>query len=201
MRRFIAFLLAAYGAGMLGVLLLPVGQLIGAVVGWLYRAGRSVGMPGFLTTRWYEFALNGLLFMVPTMLAILLWPQVRRWVWLVLGACLSAVVEVTQLLMLPRSGEIVDVIANTAGSASGVALIAILGWPKAKSAYNPVTSIHIDNVPENLRTRLECLATERGRSLDSFLLDELARIAGPHSRGARDSDTGGSLSWDKAVNS
>ena len=172
----LARVLMVYAAGMFGVLLLPVGTLIGAVVMWLHGLGGAIGMPGFLTPRWYEFGLNMALFAVPAVLVVLLWPRVRRWLWLALALGLSVAVELIQGAALPRTADIVDVIANVSGAFLGLAAVAILGQPAA--AADPA-DILLRDVPQDVRQRLEYRAWLQGQSLGSYLTDELVRIAGP----------------------
>lgn len=166
----------AYAAAMAGILLLPVGTLIGVVVSWLHGLGAAVGMPAFLTHKWYEFGLNMVLFMVPTVLVVLLWPRVQRWLWLALALGLSVAVELIQGAALPRTADIVDVIANVSGAFLGLAAVAILGQPAA--AADPA-DILLRDVPQDVRQRLEYRAWLQGQSLGSYLTDELVRIAGP----------------------
>lgn len=166
----------AYAAAMAGILLLPVGTLIGVVVSWLHGLGAAVGMPAFLTHKWYEFGLNMVLFMVPTVLVVLLWPRVQRWLWLALALGLSVVVELIQGAALPRTADIVDVIANVSWAFLGLAAVAILGQPVA--AADPA-DILLRDVPQDVRQRLEYRAWLQGQSLGSYLMDELVRIAGP----------------------
>ena len=134
-RRGLGWLLAVYGAAMVVVLLFPVSGLLGRLVNALHRLGVRVGMPASLGWRWYEFGLNVLLFAVPTVLAVRLWPQVARWKWLALAFLISLAVEVTQGLALPRSADVVDVIANVLGAVVGLAAVAILTRP-AGVAYD-----------------------------------------------------------------
>ncbi len=126
-RRVLGWLLAVYGAGAVVVLLFPVGLLLGRLVHGLYRLGLRIGMPASLGPRWYEFGLNVVLFAVPTVLAVLLWPHVRRWVWLGLAVGISLVVELIQGLWLPRTRDVVDVIANVLGAVVGLVAVTVLG--------------------------------------------------------------------------
>jgi VanZ like family len=69
-----------------------------------------------------DIAVNILLF-VPLGLGVgLRWPRVRAATWVVGAIALSLTIELAQALVLNRSGDITDVIANTMGALAGVGL-------------------------------------------------------------------------------
>lgn len=111
-----ALLFALCAAAALALVFLPIGWQINRFVVWLFYGGRRLGMPDFVTIPWYEFGLNILLFAVPVLLATLLWPRVRWWVWVLLGLFISLSIETIQLLALPREFSLLDLAANTLGA-------------------------------------------------------------------------------------
>lgn len=104
------------------IVLLPIGDQLGGLVGWLYRVGTFFGVPSRFGPRWYEFGLNVALFTLPVFFAALLWPSVKRWSWMLLAFGSSLWIEGMQFLFLPRTPDVTDVIANTAGAWIGVLL-------------------------------------------------------------------------------
>lgn len=178
-RQVLMRLLVVYGVAMLGVLLLPVGGLMGRIVALAYWAGQGLGMPALLTPRWYEFGLNMVLFAVPAALAVLVWPRIQRLRWLLLACVVSVAVELFQWVALPRTGDPMDVVANVSGAMLGLAAMVILGLPEMMLTAEPST-VQIHDVPEAVRSNLEHRAAQQGRSLNSYLQNELVRIAGPH---------------------
>lgn len=178
-RQVLMRLLVIYAVAMVGVLLLPVGGLMGQIVALTYWIGQGLGMPALLTPRWYEFGLNIVLFAVPVALAVLLWPRVQRWMWLVFAFLASITVELLQWVVLPRTGDPMDVVANVSGAMLGLAAMVILGLPEAMLAAEPST-VQVRDVPAAVRLRLEHRAAQQGRSLNNYLQNELVRIAGPH---------------------
>ncbi|WP_114853274.1 VanZ family protein [Brachybacterium sp. YJGR34] len=88
------------------------------VLVWNAVAG-TLGLRGAITPEQFAVVANVLLF-VPFFAALAL--LVPRWWWVVLGAALSAAVELHQGTLGSREASLGDVAANTAGAAIGVAL-------------------------------------------------------------------------------
>ncbi len=84
------------------------------------------GAPGVVADQAFiEFVLNVALFVPLGVTLALLLPQVRWWVWALMGLVMSAVIEGAQLLFLSaRSATVWDVVANAAGLAIGALLVA-----------------------------------------------------------------------------
>ena len=129
-RTLLHLLLAASVAGLLALVFLPIGGLLGRVVNWFHWAGGRLGMPASITPAWYEAGLNVALFTVPTMFALLLWPWVRRWIWVVMAFFVSLTVVQIQGLFLPRSKDVMDVLTNTSGALLAIAIVSILTQPR-----------------------------------------------------------------------
>lgn len=129
----VAALLVLSLLGALAIVFLPIGWALNRLIVWLYYAGRGIGMPEFVTLAWYDIALNMLLFAVPVALASILWPGVRRWVWIIAVLIASIGIETVQLLALPRDASIGDVLANTAGAALGTATAAAVSRVKQRA--------------------------------------------------------------------
>lgn len=134
-RHLVYALLAISVVGLFGLVLLPVGNLLWRVVTWFHWAGQRLGIPKSVTPTWYEAGLNIVLFAVPTILALLLWPWVRRWVWVVLAFFVSLTIEQIQGLFLPRSKEVIDVLANTSGALLGIAIVSIITQPRTNYLF------------------------------------------------------------------
>ncbi|WP_297742270.1 VanZ family protein [uncultured Tessaracoccus sp.] len=98
---------------------LPIGWQLNRFVVWLYHFNRNIfGIRG-ISLDGYAFVLNVLLFFVPTVLLTVVFPRVRRWVWPLLGFCLSLGIETVQWRYLPREAGWDDVVANTLGACLG----------------------------------------------------------------------------------
>ena len=81
-----------------------------------------------LTYDMVEFAANIVLFVPLGILVSLLAPHRPAWAVVCLGLATSAVIELSQLLFLPdRVADVRDVVANTLGTALGVALLRAAG--------------------------------------------------------------------------
>lgn len=169
-------LLIAYVGALLLVVFLPIGGFISRSVVWLHQLGERFGMPQFLAPGWYEFGLNVLLFTVPASLAVLLWPRVRRWVWIAVAFIASTAIELIQFAVLPRVADLTDVIANVTGAVVGIAAVTILSRPPAIARPGGRTIV-LHDVPEDLLKELETQASRVGRSLPAHLHAELSRIA------------------------
>lgn len=134
-----AVLLGLLGMCMIGlaaVVFLPIGWWLNRFVVWIYYLGVGIGIPRVITIEAYDTALNALLFAVPTALVCLLWARVPWWVWVAAVALASALIELVQLLALPRDASIGDVLANTAGALIGVGIARLIarGLARKKAA-------------------------------------------------------------------
>ena len=119
-------LLVACLIGGVAIVLLPIGWTLNRFVVWLYYAGRSIGMPPFVTIATYDVALNLLLFALPVALAATLWPRVRWWLWAPIALILSATIELVQFAALPRDASSADVLVNTIGAVIGGGVAALV---------------------------------------------------------------------------
>ncbi|WP_028047250.1 VanZ family protein [Cellulomonas sp. URHE0023] len=110
-------------------------DLVREVLAWLARVGVPITYAGL------EAAANVVMF-VP--FGVLVGLLVRRgWLVVVLGLCLSAAIELTQLLLLPtRVPTVQDVVLNTLGAALGVLGLQAVRSVKARRrvARRPATS-------------------------------------------------------------
>lgn len=97
-------------------------DLIGSFVGWMQRHGA----PGWMRYRTIEFGANIALFVPVGLFVTILVGAHRWWLGLVIGFAASCTIEFGQLVFLPaRFASINDVVANTAGAATG-ALLGVL---------------------------------------------------------------------------
>nr|WP_255622662.1 VanZ family protein [Tessaracoccus sp. OS52] len=103
----------------MAVVFLPIGGEIEDLLWWLTVAGLRVGVPGS-NFYGYDFALNMVLFAVPTVLVAAAWPSVRRWIWLIAAFVLSFTIETVQDLALPRTASLMDLAANSLGALLGL---------------------------------------------------------------------------------
>lgn len=181
-RRRLKRLLVACLVGSALLVFLPINGLIDAFVAWLHQAGRSVGAPAFLTPHRYEFGLNMLLFAVPTAVAVILWPEISRWRWLVVALATSTTIELLQYLALPRVADLTDVVANVMGAALGVAAVSIFGQPALSPASEPDGTVRVRGLPGHVETALKLRAAHAGLPLEDYLREELVRLARPASR-------------------
>jgi len=117
-----ALLVALLGACLIGgvaIVVLPIGWALNRFVVWLYYAGRTIGIPSFVTVGAYDVALNLLLFALPVALAATLWPKVRWWLWVLVALIASTTIELLQFAGLPRDASAADVLVNTVGAVIG----------------------------------------------------------------------------------
>lgn len=122
--------LAAYGVGLLVVLLNPSDAGPSAVIAHVSAAGGRLGLPGALVDeRQVEFWLNVLILAPATFLGGLLRPSVSVARWTLVGLAASSVVELAQLALPDRTATVSDVVANTLGAALGAACAAGLRFP------------------------------------------------------------------------
>lgn len=120
LRRIVAACLLALGVlGAAALVFLPIGWKLNRFIVWLYYSiHHAVGFhPLPLDT--YEFLLNAAMFAVPAGLAVIVWPQMPWWVWVVAGVSASAGVEVIQLRFLERDPSVWDVLFNGLGAFVG----------------------------------------------------------------------------------
>ncbi|KQY23227.1 hypothetical protein ASD16_11750 [Cellulomonas sp. Root485] len=93
-------------------------DLVRTVLGWISSAGIA------LTYSATEFLANIALFVPFGILVSLLWPHRPAWAVIALGLATSGAIELAQLLFLPhRVADVRDLVANTLGTALGVALL------------------------------------------------------------------------------
>lgn len=133
-RSLIVALLGACLIGGLAIVLLPIGWMLNRFVVWLYYAGRSMGIPPFVTVETYDVALNLLLFALPVALAATLWPRVRWWLWALIALTLSTTVELVQFAALPRDASAADVLVNTIGAVVGAGSVALMRTTRRRTA-------------------------------------------------------------------
>ncbi|MHA7281102.1 VanZ family protein [Arthrobacter sp. MDT2-2] len=97
---------------------------------FLYRHG----FPSFITYNVVEFTSNVLMFVPFGLFWFILAPHRWRWWGVTAGCALSALIEVTQLVLLPqRFATPYDVLANTLGALAGAAL----GWAHLQLRERP----------------------------------------------------------------
>jgi glycopeptide antibiotics resistance protein len=123
--------------------LLALVVLVGGPWGWQLNR-LTVRLYAFFRYEWpiapdwaephhYGVLLNVVLFVPLGVVAVLVarWP----WWWVTLGAALGSVaIEVVQWLFLARVGEVVDVVANTAGAFVGAVAVTLLGRHRSRRA-------------------------------------------------------------------
>ncbi|WP_167133909.1 VanZ family protein [Arthrobacter sedimenti] len=98
-------------------------------LGFLHRHG----FPAFITYNVVEFTSNVLMFVPLGLFWFILAPHRWRWWGPVAGFALSALIEVTQLVLLPqRFATPYDVLANTTGAMTGT----VLAWLLLRSQRN-----------------------------------------------------------------
>lgn len=116
-------MLAGYLLGLAMLVLWPEGATVTRANGLVAGAFRRLGAPGWMSPAVWE-TINNVLVCVPAgALAMVLWPRSRGWSWVALAATLSLCVELVQWRYLPsRTPSPLDVLANTAGAALGVAI-------------------------------------------------------------------------------
>lgn len=93
-------------------------DLVRTVLGWINAAGIA------LTYSATEFLANIALFVPFGILVSLLRPRWKAWTVVALGLGTSCAIELAQLLFLPhRVSDVRDLVANTLGTAVGVAVL------------------------------------------------------------------------------
>lgn len=182
-RAVLGTLLALSTIGLLAIVLLPVGHQLGLIVSWFYRMGTRFGIPHRFGPRWYEFGLNVVLFLLPLFLAALLWPSAKPSLWGALGFFASLCIEGIQFLFLPRSPDITDIVANTAGAWIGAVLAHALGtrigwFPISAPASPHAISSPAAPLPGNRPSRREVMRRihHRGSAHLTEAAEELRRI-------------------------
>ena len=92
-----------------------------STLSWISSAGIA------LTYSATEFLANIALFVPFGILVSLLWPHRPAWAVIALGLATSGAIELAQLLFLPhRVADVRDLVANTLGTAVGVAVLLIV---------------------------------------------------------------------------
>ena len=95
-------------------------DLVRTILAWLNSHG--IGLTYSVT----EFVANIALFVPFGILVSLLWPRRPAWAVIALGLTTSGAIELAQLLFLPhRVADVRDLVANTLGTALGVALLVV----------------------------------------------------------------------------
>ena len=138
MRRRTRILFALYLVALVRVTLWPrLGDddgfdLVRTVLGWINSAGIA------LTYSATEFLANIALFVPFGILVSLLWPRRPAWAVIALGLATSIAIELAQLLFLPhRVSDVRDLVANTLGTAVGVALLLVVSSRRREPAPAP----------------------------------------------------------------
>ncbi|WP_040283522.1 VanZ family protein [Tessaracoccus massiliensis] len=114
-----------WALGAIGVLCLPVvwlvfiadGWTVNRLVVWIWTWPMRLGIP--MTPDDMDALLNTLMLLPIALLAALWMPQVRWWLWGVLGMLGSLAIEALQLLFLPRDASGYDLLFNTLGAFLG----------------------------------------------------------------------------------
>lgn len=132
-------LLAPY-LGLLGLIVFLPAREAGRVtglVGVLADFAASFGVPREPAAVVFEFVANIALFVPFGVLVALAWPRVSAWVPIAAGALVSTVIELVQLGIPSRVSTVSDVVANSAGTAIGVALVALWSLRRSRGAGRP----------------------------------------------------------------
>jgi glycopeptide antibiotics resistance protein len=125
LRVALAGALLAYVGVLTYVLLTPQGSVPSGLVTDFTNLGQDLGLPGQILERdRVEFGLNVLAFVPLSLLGSLLRPSVRVSTWIAMAFATSLLVEAYQTTQPERMAAHSDVVANTAGAASG----AIVAW-------------------------------------------------------------------------
>lgn len=119
-------LLGLCAVAVLLIVLLPISGELHSLLVWLNDLGERLGIPPGIGLGTYDFGLNIILFAVPTALAAALWPQVRRWRWVVGALVVSVLIETVQGMGLPRTSSVSDVVANTLGAVVGLWVLGLI---------------------------------------------------------------------------
>ena len=123
--RFARILLVPYSIGVLLLTWLPAadaGKVTG-VVAVLAQVLAAWGVPFAAAYTVLEFTANIALFVPLGVLLPLAWRRLPIWVVIAVGCAASVMIELVQLAMPSRYSTISDVVANTLGTAVGVALV------------------------------------------------------------------------------
>ncbi|MGH8967241.1 MAG: VanZ family protein [Actinomycetes bacterium] len=123
-RRVAMLLMAAYLLTVAWIVFWPSAEHASASVAWMTDLVRSVGAPAWVSRLVVEFCANVALFLPLTFLGSFLIPDWSWQRWLLVGFCVSAVIELGQLVLLPdRSARWYDLAANTLGALVGAILV------------------------------------------------------------------------------
>lgn len=118
--------LAVWLTAALFVVLQPIPHLGNDSIDALSSLARAVGLGAVVTPDVAGFVLNVALFVPPTVLASVLLRDVPAVGWVAAAFVASGLVELAQLALPDRTASALDVLANTAGAAIGVGLVARL---------------------------------------------------------------------------
>ncbi len=135
-RRVLAIVSVLYlvGLALIAFWPVPVDQEFSDALELLIAQLQGDGL-SFLSYATVEIAANVLLFVpLGILLAVLFGPGAR---WLAFGACVavSAFIEFAQAVLLPdRTAAVSDLLANVAGAAIGVLIVAIVSAVRGRSA-------------------------------------------------------------------
>jgi VanZ like family. len=122
-RKLLAAALALCLVGVAAVVFLPIGWFLNRLVVRVYYLLLGLGLP--VTIFGVDLALNATLFAMPVILAAMIWPKVRWWVWPVASFLCAVVIELAQFIALPRNAEWWDITANTVGGLLGSGLVSL----------------------------------------------------------------------------
>lgn len=122
-RRVAAGLAVVYLGFLLFTVFWPLQTYSSGSIDATTRTLHSAGAPESVTPSLVEFLGNIALFIPFSLLGAILTTRWSWQLWLVTGACASALIELTQLFYLPdRSATVFDVVANSLGAFLGVLL-------------------------------------------------------------------------------
>jgi hypothetical protein len=128
----------ALGGAIIGIVALTLGSFAGVGAGQIDLIPFHALIDSFALGEFYvgiafvDLAANLLLYLPLGLLAGLRWPRSPAWRLVLVAASLSLVIEVTQVLVLNRAGDISDVLMNASGAFVGV-LIART-WQRARAS-------------------------------------------------------------------
>lgn len=114
------------GALLIGLWPTPVDAGLRTTISRVFAFLHHDGLPDNVGYSTLEFTANIAFFVPIGLLLALLLPRHRWWLAIVLGAALSGMIELSQLLLLPaRYASWNDILANSTGAVIGVALVLV----------------------------------------------------------------------------
>jgi glycopeptide antibiotics resistance protein len=126
-RRALALVFVGYLVVLAILVLDPSQQAPGQSLSLVSGILQAIGAPVPADSPFLEVASNVALFIPLGLLGLLLWPSRGIVGWTGIGALLSAVVELSQLLFLPhRFATVNDVVANSAGALLGAVAVTVI---------------------------------------------------------------------------